>query len=381
MADLSAADQSVKEYFGAFIREFNRRERTVRVSKTHTFKTYYSSGEYRHRAEWGTGWVVDGDPVPYFHPNRSFHDEVIWLNKNLFYDPSASFEDRLVNAAVVKFYGPSRTLELATRGTGCPYVRFGDYRRDPEYRLAVLSNIERASAAGERLWGTTELRTSLQTAARDYARAVPSPLDHRVDPERKMRPSDMVHWVASLAEGWAEFYSRKPTMRESFEMLTSHRGIGNYYGYHFSSNLARMPEVGSPTLIEAEHSERFAALGVKHGNLDENDDYVVAGPGALATLTTLFPDKKMNSQLAAELICAIRDSQEDFFGISSSRELDDLRESTELGRYTTFGVEIACCQFHTFRIAAIDRNTAKKRSKAPISVEVEQPGDEGGVFD
>lgn len=371
---ITAADPDVRRRLGDFVREFNRREKTVRIDKATTFDGYYRDGFYTHRPAWGTGWVVDGKPVPYFHPNRSFHDEVIWLNKNLFYLQDASFEDKLVNAAVVKFYGPSNTLKIATAGTQWAYVNFGEYRRNRDYRKHLLSNVEGASARREQLWGTTELRTSLQTASRDHARANPSEIDEGLSADqvatRKMRPSDMIHWIASLAPKWTEFYSKRPTMQQSFEMLTSHRGIGNYYGYHFSSNLARMPGIGAASLIEAEHAEAFKKLGIEHGNLDENDDYVVAGPGAMATLNRLFPSLTVSAKTSTKLILAIRDNQEEFFGIKGDSQAErDLLLSTELGRFTTFGCEIACCQFDVFERASTDRRVASGRAAAPISVE------------
>lgn len=377
MSILKTADSTVRQELGSFVREFNRRERMVRIEKSCTFEGYYRDGHYSHRDEWGTGWVVEGRAVPYFHPNRSFHDEVIWLNNNLFYRKDVTFEDKLVNAAIVKFYGPSNTLKIATTGTPWQYVNFTAYREDRSYALRVLNNIEEASRKKMQLWGTTELRTSLQTASRDYSRKNPSLIDIELRSNevevRKMRPSDMVHWISSLAEQWSNFYMTKPTMSESFNMLTQHRGIGNYYGYHFSSNLARMPGIGAAALIEAEHLEEFKSLGVQHGRLDENDDYVVAGPGAMATLQRLFPKISISTKTAMSLLVEIRDRQEQFFNIAGDISAErDLKESTELGRYTTFGCEIACCQFNVFERAAREKRVALQRSNAPISTEVGQ---------
>jgi hypothetical protein len=375
---LSNAEPSVLLAFGEFVREFNRRERMVRSGEVRSFDAYYSDGHYQHRNEYGTGFVVDGKPVPYFHPNRSFHDEIIWLNKNLFYRRDVSFTDKLANAAVVKFYGPSSTLEMATRGTNDSYISFERYAADAQYAWKVLSNVEDAVVGGARIWGTTELRTSLQTASRNHAIANPSEVDRRptesgVPPpssRQKMRPSDMVHWVASLASGWSSFFATKPTMRQAFEFLTSVRGIGNYYGYHFASNLSRMPGVGAANVIMAEHAERFQKLGIDHGNLDEDADYVVAGPGAMATLRELFPRLSVNPKTSTDLILKLRDSQLTVLGIVGDDEHErNMRESTELGRYTTFGCEIACCQFNVFRRAAEIKSVALQRAAAPISKE------------
>jgi hypothetical protein len=391
---LKKSNPAVRKELGFFLREFNKREWSVRIAgKYKSFDEYAAKG-YKHQDRFGVGFVVNKQPVPYFHPNRSFHDEIIWLNNNLYYN-DVSFNDKLVNSAIVKFYGPSRTLDIITgfakdlpylKKTDRPYINF-DKLKDDDYAYKIMSNIETAYFHKEQIWGTTELRTSLQQASRDYARTSPTIVDKRgvVDPltksvivekttdtsERKMRPSDMIHWIKYLSEnGMTKFYGTKPTMDKSFEYLNTIRGIGNYYGYHFSSNLARMPGVGSKQLIEREWKEHFDKLGVTHGNLDENADYVVAGPGACATLKELFPDMPINQKTTMKMIIAIRDDQENFFGINTSEELQQLQEASELGRFTTFGCEISCCQFNVFTRLKDSPLLAAKRAKAPISKEV-----------
>jgi hypothetical protein len=389
-----SCDHDVRHEFGLFIREFNKREWSVRIGKTHeSFEDYTQSG-YEHRDQFGTGFVVSGRPVPYFHPNRSFHDEVIWLNSRLYYDKTVSFENKLVNSAIVKFYGPSRTLDIITghaddlpylTKTETPYIDFSRLEVDTEYEYTLMRNIELASAKKEQLWGTTELRTSLQIAARNHGRSNPTPVDIRgvvlpsgstvippnsASAERKMRTSDMIAWIKSLTPSWVAFYKSKPTMKESYEFLTALRGVGPYYGYHFSSNLSRMPGVGAPNLIEGEHREKFRSLGIDHGNLDENADYVVAGPGACATLKALWPNAPINPRTTMAMILWIRDRQEEFLDISSEMDYKYLKEATELGRFTTFGVEIACCQFNVFNRLRSNPQAAAARANAPISKEV-----------
>jgi len=383
------ADPKVRLGIANFIKEFNKREWMVRIASDCSFSSYYSEGHYQHKEEFGTGFVVNNRSVPYFHPNRSFHDEIIWLNEHLFYDDSASFADKLLNAAIVKFYGPSNTLDIITGNRDFPYLKktgskFISYERmmdDPEYFKNLHLNIENAFSSGERIWGTTELRTSLQTASRNYSRAIGSVIDedfglsHSSIVDRKMRPSDMITWIRHLVSsvdgriGWLEFYKSKPTMQESFEYLTKERGIGNYYGYHFSSNLARMPGIGSSDIIEVDYKDEFSSLKIPHGNLDENDAYVMAGPGAMASLSNLYPSMKFNSNKAMEYIIAIRDCQEEFFMIKSDEELRHLREATELGRFTTFGCEISLCQYNVFSKASQSASIASKRAAAPISQE------------
>jgi len=389
----------VRHKLGSFIREFNRREWSVRIGKVNESFEDYTKRSYTHRPEFGTGFVVDNRPVPYFHPNRSFHDEIIWLNSKLYYNKNVSFTNKLVNSAIVKFYGPSRTLDIITGSasdlpyltkTGASYIDFDRLRSDEDYEYALMSNIELASFHKQQIWGTTELRTSLQVASRNHAREINTALDKRglvspigktviikgnTDSTRKMRTSDMIVWIKMLTPTWVAYYSKQPTMKESYEFLTSYRGIGPYYGYHFSSNLARMPGIGSSALIDSEFSEPFKELQrhdglLTHGNLDENADYVVAGPGASATLKELWPSYPINPVTSMRMILAIRDRQEKYFDICSEIDYKFLNEASELGRFTTFGIEIGCCQFNVFQRLRDNPSAAANRANAPISKEV-----------
>lgn len=391
---LKLVDEKVRKDLGEFIREFNRREWMVRIANECSSFDHYVKNFYKHKDSFGYGFVANEKPVPYFHPNRSFHDEIIWLNANLYYDHSVSFGNKLLNSALVKFYGPSRTLEIITGRAGIPgsiktevpYVDFDLYENNQEYSYIVTKNIELAKIHKAQIWGTTELRTSLQTASSRYCKSNPSPIDLKgisdvIKPgiasrNGKMRTSDMIHWVASLKNDLEPFYSKRPSMKESFEKLTSYHGIGNYYGYHFSSNLCRMPGVGAANLIEAPATKNHwnllkkNNLSLTHGNLNENADYVIAGPGACRTLARLWPDLPINNKTAMKMILAIRDDQENFFGIISEKDVKYLTEASELGRFTTFGIEIACCQYDVFDRVRNSLTMASNRAQAPISIEV-----------
>lgn len=352
---VSSVDPESLELFRNFMKELNRRERVVRFDRTDSFDSY------KEMTDHGWGFSVDGRSVPYFHPNRSFHDEIVWLNRELFYNSEATFEDRLINSAIVKFYGPSKTLELITEGTGLPFVVYDRFVKDPEYVALLCYNLEDASASGEKIYGTTELRTSLQTASRNYTREIGGPMDRNtpeaVRLERKSRKSDILFWFTLLGPKMVEFYSTSPTMEESFNFLTSFPGIGNYYGYHLSSNLARMPEIG--TLVKD---------GAPTGNLSEDDPFVIAGVGAMDTINWLFG--KASTKRAQSIIQEIRSNQNEWFDFNESDgTLEDARMVTETGSFTHFGIEISCCQFSVYRRLREDKAKASLRANAPISKE------------
>lgn len=345
-----------------FIHEMNRREYLVRFKKEIEFDQFEHESDHDF---FGTGFIVEGRSVPYFHPNRSFHDEIIWLNENVFYNKDCTFADKLINAAIVKFYGPSNTINIITQDTGADHIVYESLVNDEEYLLKLMNNIESASRRGEKIYGTTELRTSLQTESRNYTRVIETPYDRLlnrpIEPSRQSRVSDMLYWFTMLGPRFAEFYATKPTMEESFKFLTSFRGIGNYYGYHFSTNLARMPEIGTADLLRK---------GSPTGNLSEDDDFVAPGVGAMITVNWFYEHLgfSVNSLVGAKLINWIRDNQVEFFDFTGVNK-DIVNEVSETGRFTTFGCEISCCQFGVFLRLRESKKMALNRSNAPISKE------------
>jgi len=353
-----------KQDFVDFIKELNRREYLVRFAKSCTFETFQHLPN--ESLKFGSGFIVNGKSVPYFHPNRSFHDEIIWLNENLFYNPQATFEDKLINAAIIKFYGPSNTLKLISANTGKNFVDYKKFISSPKYLKKICVNLETAVKNKEKIYGTTELRTSLQTAARNYARDVGSPIDKielisKADRKvRTCRSSDILFWFTKIGPDFVNFYKQTPNMEESFNFLNSFRGIGNYYGYHFSCNLARMPEVGN--LI----------FQGSPGRINEDDEYVVPGVGAMAAINWFYEHRghSINTKVGKKLINAIRKHQNSFFDLKKSDNSKFYMEKvSELGYFTNFGCEISCCQFGVYRRLREDKKLALRRAAAPISKE------------
>ena len=259
---------------------------------------------------------------------------------------------------------PGFTLEEDTP-RGYNFIKYDRLINDKDYVLKCMTNLENAKRRGEKIYGTTELRTSLQTESRNYTRQIKTPWDETMglepDITRKSRTSDMFYWFTLLGPRFVEFYKKKPTMEESFNFLTSFRGIGNYYGYHFSTNLARMPEIGTAALLQE---------GSLTGNLNENDDFVAPGVGAMETINWFYEHLgfSVSSHVGAKVIRQIRDTQHDFFDFTGINE-QILNRVTETGSFTTFGCEISTCQFSVFRRLRESKSMALNRSSAPISQE------------
>ena len=353
------------DLYRKFVTEMNRREKLVRFDKTETFESFTHKPGTEQL--YGYGFKVGGQAVPYFHPNRTFHDEVIWLNENLYYNESVCFEDRLINSCLVKFYGPSNTLRIMSRDTGIGWVSYKRLVEEKEYRCQVMENLHRAvNSNSEKIFGTTELRTSLQTASRNYTRVIETEFDrkhNKFNPTRSGRSGDIFYWFTLLGPKFVEFYKTKPTMEQSFNFLSSFGGIGNYYGYHLSSNLARMPYLG--TLLEKD---------AETGNLDEDDDYIATGVGAMNTVQWFLDGivKSPNRAVGDRMVNAIKRDQKSFICGNSEEDWNILKDVSEIERFTTFGCEISLCQFSVFLRLRENSKLALKRALAPISQESEE---------
>ena len=120
-----------------------------------------------------------------------------------------------------------------------------------------------------------------------------------------------------------------------------------------------MPKIGTSSLLRK---------GSLTGNLDENDDFVAPGVGAMDTINWLYAHLgfSINWESGAKIIRAMRDDQVNFYDFKDSKILETV---TEQGRFTTFGCEIICCQFSVFRRLKENKKMALLRSNAPISKE------------
>lgn len=256
--------------------------------------------------------------VMYWHPNRTRHDEVDWLMKYIFC-PEVSFTNKILNSFAVKFYGPSQAILNAINETTYSPQHLIDFDRlphDKAYLAFIDQNLLDAREAGKEQWGKTELRTSLQTSAGKFA-------GHK-------RWSNMIEWIASFkTDGLIDFYAAGPTMEQSFNKITEYAGIGNYYGYHSNSNLARCYDI----------------------SINENEDFVIAGPGAMATITRLYPNYKKDKVDPMTLLLYIRDNQDKIFehdDIDRKALTQYLKPTQLVDSLTSFGCEITCCQFSVY---------------------------------
>lgn len=261
--------------------------------------------------------------VMYWHPNRTRHGEVDWLMKYIF-NEDVSFTNKILNSMAVKFYGPAQAILNAINKDEFSSSNLIDFERLPEdvdYQEEIRRNLLRAREEKKEQWGTTELRTSLQQAAREYCGGKVGETDW----------ANMIEWIASFKkDGLIDFYETRPTMEQAFKKLTSYKGIGNYYGYHANSNLARCYDV----------------------SMNENEDFVIAGPGAHKTIEKLYPNQKRDKVSDQEILLYIRDHQDIIFehdAIDRQALSQYLKPTQPVDFLTSFGCEITCCQFGVYQ--------------------------------
>ena len=319
-------DKTVLEDLKHFLKQINNREVLISNGKPDEYK------EPHHALQ------ID---VMYWHPNRTRHDEVDWLMKYIFHD-GVSFTNKILNSFVVKFYGPSQAILNALNETEYSTSHLIDFDRlpnDKSYMDFLDKNLVIAREQKKVQWGKTELRTSLQTAARNFA--------------GHSRWVNMIEWIASFkTDGLVDFYAKGPTMKQSFDRITQYAGIGNYYGYHSNANLSRCFDV----------------------TINENEDFVIAGPGAMATLNRLYPGHKKDKVSPMDILLYMRDNQDKIFehdDIDKQALTQTLKPGQTVDYLTSFGCEITCCQFSVFeRFKAqpelIDRRKLEIRKKEEL---------------
>ena len=282
------------------------------------------------------------EEVKYWNPNRSKHAEVYWLEHFVFERSDVSLRNKILNAMAVKFVGmPTLTLVASDTYDYNKIIDFDQYEKNGSYFSFINENLN-TNKHKLKVWGTTQLQTSLQTAARNYTRG------KYENPDKPFNLSDMIEWILYLDTlGLSTLcIDKNNRLKEVCDWLMSHRGIGPYFGYHPPCNFSRSKELD---------------------NINEDDDVCYVGPGALRGLQFVFPDIKFNDKLAEEYIISIKHNQHDFFEFSSDESHDFYRNNLENnGSLTTFGTEITFCQFNVF-LSIKDNPKAQEKRIVPLT--------------
>ena len=314
------------KYFNKWVLEFFKREALRDSNRINEFTSTFGGAM---RPE-----------VSYWNPNRSKHAEVYWL-ENYVFKPEISSINKICNAMAVKFVGrPTLTLKACDTHDYNKIIDFEKYKSDLKYYEWINNNLDN-DKWNIPVWGTTQLQTSLQTAARNYVREVDK------TPTIKFKLSHMIRWISHLNNlGMTDIVTNPNNrLRDVVYWLKEFRGIGPYFSYHPPCNFSRDKDLP---------------------HIDENDDICTIGPGAKRGLEYVWPDVKFtNNNIMEEYILSVRDYQHEFFEFKNDDQEYYKMNLERGGNLTTFGTEITFCQFSVF-LDIKDNPIAQQKRMLPL---------------
>jgi hypothetical protein len=310
---------------------------------------------YKLRPDYSDG----GDPalgvdVEYFSFLILADDRMRYIIENICAIPDKvlSPANKICNTVISHFYG-ARGIHSVLTGVKDPKKAHVDFEllvKDPNYLQHIKDETAKSKQAGAKMYGSTELHTSLQTAGRNFCRAKYN------DPTRPIQNTDILEWVASWTQdGTTDRIIKVTSLKDMFNMLREQPGVGEYYGYHCATSNSVNPA------LKYQHDERFCA----------------PGPGARESLDFMFKPLKDSGTVKkmpyGDLVIWIRDNQHKLlkplnvhpffhnFVVDGKKIFED--EQDELKVYTT---EVACCQFGVYRWLKANPHLISKRKVARL---------------
>lgn len=272
-----------------------------------------------------------GEDVEYFHFNITGDDRMRYMGQNVVLEDSLNDRNKFCNAVITHLYG-GRCINSLMSGITNPKKAVLDYERinsDPEYVKQIYANAAYAKLHGFKFYGTTELHTSLQTAARNFVRVKYN------DATRAASNTDIVEWVASwITSGLVDDILASNKLEEAYIKINTLPGVGAYYGYHLSVDSSLIP-------------------GTKYNH---DEPFCVPGPGCCATLDMMFPTLKSSIKKMpyGELICWIEQNQKRLYpSVPFHQALWNITNpdngkkvfSFEQDKFMVYGLEVGHCQY------------------------------------
>lgn len=314
---------------------------------------------YGLRPDYDDGGVVAlGRDVEYFSFLIAADDRMRYIMENIVTlpDSEVSPKNKIGNTIISHFYG-GRGIHTLLTGEVDPKKAHVDFERIATGDAGYVDELKRNTAwyhsLKHKFYGTTELHTSIQTAARNFCRA------KYADPDRKASLTDVVEWIASWTTDGSMDYilNDVKSLRGMYDFLRTKPGIGEYYGYHCATSNSVNPA------LPFDHDELFCA----------------PGPGARETITNLFPSLNVGkSKLPYEaLIVWLREEQNNlidmtkvnvhpffhnFTGSDGKLVFKDCQDNIK-----TYNMEVACCQFSVYQRLKAQPHLAERRQVARAS--------------
>jgi len=330
-------DKELMKDFNWFLHKINKRA----CINYGFIKEKYEAVNRFGQEDWGLG-----EDVEYFHPTITLDDRMRYICQVIVKHPMSEF-NVLGNTIISHFYG-ARGVHQTITGSLDPnncFVDFDEVANDnQDYIKWLRSTVEKETKINKKpVWGTTELHTPIQAAARNYCR---EKYDNK---DRPFHTIDVIEWVASFKDnGIAKALLHEVDhLKDAFKALTKHKGIGEYYGFHCSTSTSVIPQA------KYHHDQRFVA----------------PGPGARYTINKIWPEAPKS--LYAEAVYFLRENADEI-GLTENVEFHP--DAWNIDNTFTFpqdslkyyGTEVLSCQFGIYLQIRNNKNACNKRKVSRI---------------
>ena len=283
-------------------------------------------------------WGLEKD-VEYFHPTITLDDRMRYIAESI---SLADISDNniMCNTLISHFYGARGVHQQITASTD-PNDCWVDFDRiaadDLEYINELDRNIGQAIHNKQPIWGTTEIHTWIQTAARNFV------IDKFNQEPRPMKPVDVCVWVADfINKGYIQSLYQSNHIEEAYNVLVGITGIGDYYAFHGAASTSVLQQT------QYTHDDRFVAPGI----------------GAKFMVKLMWSGIKSSEH--AEAIYFLRENGDEI-GLTDNVDFHPeayninglLRDNQDGLKY--YGTEVLCCQFGIYLQIRHDRKSCDNR--------------------
>ena len=317
-----------------------------------------------------------GLEVEYFHPSITADDRMVYIMENIVTVPGLKWQNVIGNTIISHFYGARGVHNVLTgiddnKKAHIDFVLLGkeqqDFKKTGEVGKYTQKLRKIAVAAKEnkqKIWGTTELHTSIQTAGRRFVNAWYLGNARHDD---KGTWSNVCEWIASWTHQPSGYNSKKTVMTgmreakdlyEGFLYLTGESMIGDYYGYHCSTSNSVNPKL----------------------NFSHDSKFVAPGPGACETLNLMFPNLSKKDVPLGERVVWIRENQKEILDIDFHKELWNYTTESgikifedEQNELKSYGTEVSLCQYSVYCRLKANPHLIKKRKVARAAPKKQSP--------
>jgi len=292
-----------------------------------------------------------GLEVEYFHPSITADDRMVYIMENIVTIPGLKWQNVIGNTIISHFYGARGVHNILTgidddKKAHIDFIKLGkeqiEFKKTEivgEYTKHLRELAVQAKLNKQKVWGTTELHTSIQTAGRRFVNEWYLGNARHDD---KGTWSNVSEWIASWTHLPSRYNPNKTVMQgmreakdlsEGFAYLTGENMIGDYYGYHCSTSNSVNPKL----------------------NFSHDSKFVAPGPGAVETLELMFPNLSKKDVPLGERVVWIRENQKEILDIEFHKELWNYTSTNgikifedEQNELKSYGTEVSLCQYSVY---------------------------------